>query len=576
MTVLSGILASTTGRPSSRTIFQLAAVIGLNGKSPEETMNRCIRLTMQWLQDMFHGSFPRDAWSGVNFAVDEPGRKAECIAVPELNLWTVRVELSEATSVSQEQGKEGTRTTDISFARRDAGVAFGIRVQGGAANASEEGMRLARPRVVADISHQFTLKECRAISDEPWLVETEEELDILYDLLMNPRRTLPVVDLTQPDKRKWTVPVSDYVLDPQLTAEQMMGLAYIVQFPWEIGFRWSDKVGKIWSAYLGSVRLYMPEIDFAKDNPLDHPLYLTDKILFWRHDGLTAERAFISYLTDKLAAYSSIKRVNWEDRLFLTDARAKAAEIARAKLAPKPVTTDDLKQQVAALREELKLTTEAHAKEIEALHRKIEEISSEAEEFNDDAIRVGRERDFLREENELLRNRVRAVRAELFVFLGFENDRNVDIPDSYDEMPEWVASNLEGRLMLHPRAAQGLKAACYDNITQVYEVLLVLANHYRNMKLGTGTREDFSTAIERMQLRCSKSITEIRAGEQGDTYYVKFPVGSSNSRFLEMHLRSGGNSRDPHRCLAVYFFWDEESRQVVVGWLPSHLENRFS
>ncbi|MHB9028203.1 MAG: hypothetical protein ACYC9O_05500, partial [Candidatus Latescibacterota bacterium] len=440
----------------------------------------------------------------------------------------------------------------------------------------EEGMFLARPRVVADIARQFTLKECRPVSDVPWLVETEDELGIFFELLLNPRRTLPVVILTQPDKRKWTVPVSDYVLDPQFMAEQMLGLAHVVQLPWEIGFRWSERVGKTWSAYLGSVRVYMPGIDFEKDNLADHPLYLTDKILFWRQDGMSAERAFISYLTEKLVSYASIKRINWEDRLFLTDARTKAAEIARAKLAPKPVTTDDLKLQIAALREELDLTVAAHSQEIGALHQKIEEISNEAEEFNDDAIKAGRERDLLREENERLRNRVKAVQAALFVFWGFENDKNIDIPESYDEMPGWVSQNMEGRLILHPRAVQGLKTACYEDIPQVYETLLLLANHYRNMKLGSGSREEFFAAVERMQLRYSKSISEIRAGEQGDTYYVKYPVGSSNSCFLEMHLRSGGNSRDPHRCLAVYFFWDEDSRQVVVGWLPSHLDNRLT
>ena len=25
-----------------------------------------------------------------------------------------------------------------------------------------------------------------------------------------------------------------------------------------------------------------------------------------------------------------------------------------------------------------------------------------------------------------------------------------------------------------------------------------------------------------------------------------------------------------------YFFWDEDTNQVVVGWLPSHLSNRIS
>ena len=43
-----------------------------------------------------------------------------------------------------------------------------------------------------------------------------------------------------------------------------------------------------------------------------------------------------------------------------------------------------------------------------------------------------------------------------------------------------------------------------------------------------------------------------------------------------MHLKSGGNTRDPTRCLRIYFFWDDDEQQVVVGSLPGHLENRLT
>ena len=42
-----------------------------------------------------------------------------------------------------------------------------------------------------------------------------------------------------------------------------------------------------------------------------------------------------------------------------------------------------------------------------------------------------------------------------------------------------------------------------------------------------------------------------------------------------MHIRKG-RDHDARHCLAIYFFWDEETRQVVVGWLPSHLDNRLT
>jgi hypothetical protein len=42
-------------------------------------------------------------------------------------------------------------------------------------------------------------------------------------------------------------------------------------------------------------------------------------------------------------------------------------------------------------------------------------------------------------------------------------------------------------------------------------------------------------------------------------------------RLLDQHLKNGGNTRDPKRCLRIYYFWDPEEQLVVVGSLPGHI-----
>ena len=108
----------------------------------------------------------------------------------------------------------------------------------------------------------------------------------------------------------------------------------------------------------------------------------------------------------------------------------------------------------------------------------------------------------------------------------------------------------------------------------VHESLLLPANEYRTMRLGADRkpRQTYEQARDRLHLRDGPSIDEALAGQYGDTYYVYYPVGTEQRQFLDMHLRCGGNTRDPKRCLAIYFFWDDATQQVVVGWLPSHLE----
>ena len=106
---------------------------------------------------------------------------------------------------------------------------------------------------------------------------------------------------------------------------------------------------------------------------------------------------------------------------------------------------------------------------------------------------------------------------------------------------------------------------------------MLLGNEYRNMRLGhEGAKVKYDSKLEELGLRLDGSISKERAGEHGDTYFVKWPFDSSQNRFIDLHVRSKSNTRDPKRCLAIYFFWDDESRQVIVCSLPGHLTNRLS
>ena len=48
---------------------------------------------------------------------------------------------------------------------------------------------------------------------------------------------------------------------------------------------------------------------------------------------------------------------------------------------------------------------------------------------------------------------------------------------------------------------------------------------------------------------------------------------TGTKRELDRHLKKG-NSRNSRHCFRLYFFWDDEDEQVVVGWLTSHLDTR--
>ncbi len=136
--------------------------------------------------------------------------------------------------------------------------------------------------------------------------------------------------------------------------------------------------------------------------------------------------------------------------------------------------------------------------------------------------------------------------------------------------------SMIGRVVLHSRALRGIKDAVYQDVSLVYKGLLLLANEYRNQCLGRdGANEKFKSKCDEFGLRFARSISKERAGEQGDEYFVRFPTSSSQKQFLEWHLRKG-STKDDRLCLGIYFFWDDNTQQIVVGWLPSHLSIRMT
>ena len=179
-----------------------------------------------------------------------------------------------------------------------------------------------------------------------------------------------------------------------------------------------------------------------------------------------------------------------------------------------------------------------------------------------------------RERVTALRLRLDALRAHLIRQNGESPDAEIPIPDSYKEMSEWVKEHLAGRLILHPRAERALSKAEYTEVGMVYRALLILANEYRDSRMGVGTDEAFRDVLAQYGMNFSGSIDKSRAGQEGEAYYVKYPIGSSQRVFLQFHIVRG-NSREDRYCMRIYF-WDEDTNQVVVGWLPSHLSNRIS
>jgi hypothetical protein len=563
------------GRSSLRTTFQCAADLNVpNTMTVDTVFSVAARVTMDWLDAKFPQTLPKQARELESFDLDHHGQQQiSGVSLPEDGLWSVRLIQPDAPYMNRLAVAGRTWTTEIALRKSAQNVRMAVRVLCASAPYAIEPITLTRPRIVIDLAQKFGLRELRPLDGQPWMLSTDEDIQSLFDLLTNDKRTLPIILLTQPDRRQWSVKLADYLLDQTLLARRTQGMAHVVCMPMDLGFAWTQMVGKVWSAFHGAVRTYNPRVNLNENLPFSHPRVLPDRVLFWRYDDQEGEPAFASFLIDKVAEYSAVKSIDLEGCLFFADARTRRAKIARERI-NQQVLVQPHTDEATVLRTQIDALQSAHEEEVGALKAKIDEAQKDVEEFDDLSAQYKAEFERVSLENRSLQAQNDGLRLAVEKKTGKSADAAIAIPTNYDDMPEWVEVQLAGRLVFHPRALQGVKKAKYEDIGLVYKCLLLLAGEYRNMRLGLdGAKKGWEDGLGRLELRFDKSISKERAGEQGDTYFVRYPLGANQRQFLELHLRKG-TTKDDRYCLGIYFFYDEDSNQVVVGSLPSHLDTR--
>ena len=146
------------------------------------------------------------------------------------------------------------------------------------------------------------------------------------------------------------------------------------------------------------------------------------------------------------------------------------------------------------------------------------------------------------------------------------------LPDGLVDLKTWADMNVAGSVVITNRAFRGAKDPDYEEPALVYKALLLLRDYYVPMRRqgGENLAKRYVDELSKLGLEESKSITHSRLGEQGDEYLVQH---NGRKHELERHLKKG-NSYESRHCFRLYFFWDDEEEQVVVGWMTSHLGTR--
>ncbi len=504
--------------------------------------------TLRWMARRAGRPLPDDAWAGKAFDLQDVGaQRTSATALRDPVYWAAR--LDDADKAVPQR----TWITEIGIGvRGPTEVLFGCRLFCVALGENPRYLATV-PGFVRQIASGFSSRlDGRVVAELPWQVSSSADVDALIELLCSRSRSHPVIVVSE-----GRAP-GEFSIDAALLARKVVGVAHVVEVTSTASYRITDRLGKEFSVFDGAVRTYRPGFDPDADEPAGHPIAFSRSISQWEGDG---GASFADFLTQQSMSHSVSRRElerevpSFASILLLSahEVRATAKRAGQSDAELLALASDEIRQLEGRAEEE-RLTFEG--------------LLAEAERERDAAIAMA---EGARSEAAKLRARIEHLQHALS---EVDSDTVVEIPESLDVLDEWSGAHLAGSVVVLNRALRAAKKSEFENPALCYRALLILRDCYVPMRRvgASGQKDAYEKQLRELGLEESSSFAGGRAAEQGDEYFVEY---NGRRRELDRHLK-GSNSRDVRFGFRLYFFWDEDSKQVIVGSLPSHLATRAS
>ena len=544
-------------------------------------VQECRTIAVEWLQEALGRRLPRKAWRHRPFSV-----RADHVVIRAVRLrdrvrdhWAV--EVAPAPGAGREVVTEVVIGGDLADAP-SVGVAVHDRSVVPVASAPDYPAEL-----LASMAERVSLVQAgRGLAHTPIVVDSDAAMNTFIKMLVDPAREMPFAVISEsPDeegreaRRALWSPL----------ARALTGLALTWVLPPDKTFRLSDTVGKPLSVFLGAWRFYRPGFQPGA-NRSDHPLVLGKRL---EEERVVAEttQSFLQMAAEArmradpgdegavdfaAIASESASVVSGPARLvsFLKGAVLPAATpragdgypgAAAQGTSPSPALVREPPAPAPAAAVAMPGAPEIAVGETPALRRKLRAARETArvrrgryEQAKKRAERAERQRDDALRRAEQLAGLVRAM--------GGNPDADIPFPTEWGEFAAWCDEHLAGRLVLTGSARHELNSAKFADVALVARCLQWLAGGYRDGRLEGGNPQLHGRIDD-----VDDGVFNVPCG--GDTYECSW---DGRTHTVEWHIKRGANTRDPRRCLRIYYFWDERTRQVVVASLPAHRKSPMS
>ncbi len=212
-------------------------------------------------------------------------------------------------------------------------------------------------------------------------------------------------------------------------------------------------------------------------------------------------------------------------------------------------------RRVRELKRQIEEQRSARVKETGDNRNLVEELRAELEERRLNERAALDLADDAEDERNRLLDQVRGLKRQLRE-AGVDPDEARPLPTVWTGFAEWSEAVLGARVRLSPGAKNELKKARYADVETVAQVIEWLGGEYRDGRIH-GQGDDLRVPLPGLHnRRCGADSFEFLWG--------------GRKRRVEWHVKNGGNTRDPARCLRIYYWWDDKRREVVIASMPGH------
>lgn len=522
-------------RPEVRPVVQVTSEIA--GQEPAEAADFARRVILKWLRDKQRiQGIPNFAWGGEPFEIDASEDRPVSVTAFD-NVWAMRYD-------NPDRDVHGRIwRTEAIVGVQDRAAVVGARLTTITRDWDVPVVRSV-PRVILDLAESPGLADYGVpLLAKPWSINTDCDTEDFVALLENQGRTRPVFAVSAD-------PTGQTLVDVTQLAARTAGLAHVASISFKAAWSLSDILGNRLSVFGQAVRTYRPGFDRTDALFEEHPLATRD----WMERRFPDPRAFVGLLAN-LAIDATVASADLEARL---------------------PSFGRVREWVAARR--LHAARQERAPEAELLslyedsNRRLDEDRQAAEALVEEQHLRQRQ---LEAELEDQRRQVRSLLARVEYLETALQAKGVaeviQYPEDWDQLDEWTSRHLSDRLRLLQRAARAAKKAEYSDLALACRALQLLAGPYRDMKLGVSSKPAFHQACAELGLEVSPT-GEASISRYSDEYVVTY---GGQRRELDLHLKKGA-AREARNCLRIYFFWDDDAGQVVVGHLPGHLTTAIS